>query len=99
MSKLVYGKNRQVQFRDEQEKREAFYYLLSSPNVKFTHEDNQNQGAWGPEERIHFLREDGVPDCLRRNMTAGNGSLYGRINCKELCEELLELKSKGVTHI
>jgi len=99
MSKLVYGKNKQVQFKDEQEKREAFNYLLSSNNVIFCHEDNQEQGAWGPEERIHFKRRDAIPECLIRNMTAGNGSLYGRINCKELCAELLELKSKGITHV
>ena len=99
MSKLIYGKKQQVRFSNEQEKKDAFNYLLSSPNVKFTHEDNQNQGAWGSEERIHFLHEDGVPECLKRNMTAGHGSLYGRINCKELCAELLELKSQGITHI
>ena len=93
MSQLIYGNKKQVVFANEQEKREAFNYLLSSPNVKFTHEDNQNQGAWGPEERIHFFKEEGVPECLKRNMTAGRGSLYGRINCKELCMELLELKN------
>jgi len=88
MSKLEYGKNGQVRFNNEVEKQEAFRYLLTSDNVKFVHEDNQDQGAWAPEERIHFISEQGVPECLKRNMTAGNGSLYGRINCKELCDEI-----------
>ena len=96
MSKLVYGKNKQVRFNSEEEKQEAFNYLLNSPNVNiFIHEDNQNQGAWAPEERIHFFKEEGVPECLKRNMTAGRGSLYGRINCKELCEELRAMKNSG----
>ena len=72
MGKLVFGKNGQVHFNNENEK----------------HEDNQEQGAWVPEERIHFKSEDGVPDCLKRLMTAGRPGLYGRINCKEFCEEL-----------
>lgn len=76
-------------FNNENEKQEAIEYLLTSDNVDFdVHEDNQEQGAWGPEERIHFKSEDGVPDCLKRLMTAGRPGLYGRINCKEFCEEL-----------
>ena len=67
--------------------------ILNTPtNVDFKiHEDNQNQGAWGPEERIHFYSEEGVPECLKRQMTAGRGDLYGRINCKEFCEELRQI--------
>ena len=89
MSKLVYGKKGQVHFDNEDEKRIAVDYILTSSNVNFNvHENNQDQGAWGPEDRIHFKKEAGVPDCLKRIMTAGRGSLYGRINCKEFCEEL-----------
>ena len=81
MGKLVFGKNGQVHFNNENEKQEAIEYLLTSDNVDFdVHEYNQEQGAWGPEERI--------PDCLKRLMTAGRPGLYGRINCKEFCEEL-----------
>ena len=92
MSKLVYGENGQVRFFSEEEKREAIDYILNSPNVDFTiHENNQDQGAWGPEDRIHFKREEGVPECLKRNMTAGRPGLYGRINCKEFCEEIRKM--------
>lgn len=70
MSKLVFGKNGQVRFDSEEELRTAVDYILNSSNVEFDiHEDNQNQGAWAPEERIHFKEESGVPDCLKRNMT------------------------------
>ncbi len=93
MSKLVYGAAGQVRFKNEKEKEEAFHYLLHSNNVDFNiHENNQNQGAWGPEDRIHFKKEEGVPECLKRQMTAGRSGLFGRINCKELCEELRQLK-------
>ena len=93
MTKLVYGKNNQVKFKSEKEKVEAFRYLLSNTtNIEFVHENNQNQGAWAPEKRIHFESEIGVPDCLIENMTAGRGNLYGRINCQELIEALQYLK-------
>ena len=63
MSKLVFGKNGQVRFNSEEELRTAVDYILNSSNVEFDiHEDNQNQGAWAPEERIHFKEESGVPD-------------------------------------
>ncbi len=89
MSKLVYGKEQQVYFESEEEKRIAIEYILTSPNVDFNiHENNQDQGAWAPEDRIHFKRQAGVPECLQRIMTAGTGYIYGRINCKEFCEEI-----------
>ena len=97
MSKLVYGKNGQVHFDNESEKKEAIEYILTSSNVDFDiHEDNQDQGAWGPEERINFRSEEGVPNSLKKLMTAGRPGLYGRINCKEFCEELrTEAKRRG----
>lgn len=46
MSKLIYGKNGQVRFDNEQEKQVAIDYILNSPNVNFNvHENNQDQGA------------------------------------------------------
>ena len=94
MSKLKYGKNGQVHFDNEREKQEAIEYILTSPNVDFKiHENNQNQGAWGPEERIHFKSDKGVPEPLKKIMTAGRPGLYGRINCMEFCDELRDRKS------
>ena len=97
MSKLVYGRNSQVRFKSEEEKEEAIEYILNSSNVNFNvHEDNQDQGAWGSEDRIHFKSEDGVPECLKRQMTAGRSGLYGRINCKEFCAEIKSRAAKKI---
>lgn len=93
MGKLVFGRNGQVRFRSEEEKQKAFEYLRTSPNVVLVHEDNQDQGAWGPEERIHFKSLVGVPESLQRCMTAGRGGIAGRINCAELIAEVWGLGS------
>lgn len=92
MSKLVYGKNNQVRFENEAEKQEALRYLSTSENVKMVLENNQEQGAWASEKRFHFKSENGIPECLMRNMTPGRGSLFGRINCGELYDEVMALK-------
>ena len=87
MAQLTFGRNNQVKFESEDELNEAINYILHSSNVDYNvHEDNQNQGAWGSEDRIHFYKRDGIPACLLKNMTAGNGSIFGRINCKEFVE-------------
>ncbi|CAM4344409.1 hypothetical protein [Weissella hellenica] len=90
MSKLDYGVKKQVHFDSEADKQRAFDYLLdpNNTNIAFTHENNQNQNAWGPEDRIHFFSFTGVPNCLLDNMTAGVGNIAGRINCKELIDDL-----------
>lgn len=95
---LVYGKNGQVHFKSEKEKQEAIEYILTSPNVDFNiHENNQEQGAWGPEDRIHFKSKDGIPECLDKLMTAGRPGLYGRINCKEFCDVIrAEARKRGL---
>lgn len=94
MSKLVYGKNKQVKFRNEAEKREAFDYLVASSDIEFHHEQNQEQGAWASEKRIYFNSRVGVPAGLVRNWTAGRGVRpVARINCAELYDEVLPLRN------
>ena len=88
MTKLVYGKEKQVKFLNEAEKKEAFDYLINSRNVEFHVEPNQNSGAWAQEKRIHFLSEADVPEGLKRNFTAGRGGVIARINCAELYDEI-----------
>ena len=93
MTKLVYGKNQQVKFLNEAEKQEAFAYLINSDDVEFVHEQNQEQGAWASEKRIHFYSVANVPVGLTRNWTAGSGTrLKARINCGELYDEVLPLR-------
>ena len=94
MSKLVYGKKDQVEFLSEAEKRDAFDYLISSPDVEFYDEPNHEHGAWGREKSIHFNSETGVPEGLKRNWTAGRGNRpLARINCAELYDEVLALRA------
>nr|WP_325184561.1 hypothetical protein [uncultured Oscillibacter sp.] len=89
MGKIVFGRNNQVSFDSQAELDIAVDYILTSANVDFwVHENNQEQGAWAPEDRIHFKSGVGVPDCLKKNMTAGKAGLYGRINCGEFCDFL-----------
>lgn len=35
MSKLIYGRNQQIKFNNEEEKKEAIDYILNSKNVDF----------------------------------------------------------------
>jgi hypothetical protein len=93
MTKLVYGKNDQVEFLSETEKQDAIEYLINSPDIEFRHEPNQDSGAWASEKRIYFYSAAGVPEGLRRNLTAGVGDrVIGRINCAELYDEVLPLR-------
>lgn len=94
MTKLVYGKNDQVKFLSEEEKQEAFDYLINSPAVEFRVEENQEQGAWAREKRIHFHSDMGVPEGLVRNFTAGRSGVVARINCAELYDEILPMRSR-----
>lgn len=90
MSKLIYGKNNQVEFLNEIEKTDAINYLINSDNVQRVHEHNENQGAWGSEKRFLIKEDDpNMPMGVRRNLTAGNSAYYGRINCKELYDEIV----------
>lgn len=92
MTKLVYGKDNQVEFLSEDEKREAFDYLITSSDIEFRHEPNQESGAWASEKRILFYSTNGVPAGLVRNWTAGVGRAVGRINCGELYDEVFPLR-------
>lgn len=94
MTKLVYGKNGQVEFLNEAEKEDAFNYLINSDDIEFRHEPNQDSGAWASEKRIHFHSDVGVPEGLMRNWTAGrDGRVIARINCAELYDEILALRT------
>lgn len=95
MSKLVYGKQGQVRFESEREKEEALKYLATSPDVELRFERNDEQGAWGPEKRILFFSENGVPEGLLRNWTAGTGRVLGRINAADLYDEVEALRADG----
>lgn len=88
MAKLTYGSQRQVSFSDFNEYYFALGFLANSRNAELRWENNEDQGAWGSEGRIHCLiPETRFPQCFR--FTAGRGNVYARINCNEYVATLV----------
>lgn len=82
MVKLRYGTQGQVSFSDLTEYYYALGFLANSRNAELRWENNEDQGAWGSEGRIHCLvPENRFPQCFR--FTAGRGAVYARINCND----------------
>lgn len=88
MYKSHFGKNGQVGFSCPEEYYELLGYLAKSDGTtSITWENNEDQGAWGSEGRICFhTRKLPLIGCLR--FTAGNGSIYKRVNCNAFVEHL-----------
>ena len=60
-------------------------------NVVTVLEHNEEQGAWGSEKRFIIKDDDpNMPVGVRRNLTAGYKGCFGRINCKELYDEIID---------
>ena len=88
MYKSHFGRNGQVGFSCPEEYYELLGYLAKSDgSTRMTWENNEDQGAWGSERRICFhTRRLPSAGCLR--FTAGNGSIYKRVNCNDFVEHL-----------
>ena len=75
--------------------KDSFYEtigFLANPShkIEFVYEKNHEQGAWGPEYRIHCMRKDiSYPSPLNKKLTAGVGNIAYRINCNEFIEMLI----------
>lgn len=88
MPKLRYGSQDQVSFRDLNEYYFALGFLANSRNAEIMWENNEDQGAWGSEGRIHCL----VPETLFPQFfrfTTGRGAVYARINCNDYVKTLV----------
>ncbi len=82
MPKLKYGNSDQVAFGDLHEYYFALGFLANTRNAELRWENNEEQGAWGSEGRIHCLvPQSRFPQFFR--FTAGRGNVYARINCNE----------------
>lgn len=82
MIKMRYGSQDQVSFRDMNEYYFALGFLANSRNAEIRWENNEDQGAWGSEGRIHCLVPENLfPQFFR--FTAGRGNVYARINCND----------------
>ena len=88
MYKSHFGRNGQVGFSCPEDYYELLGYLAKSDgSTSIKWENNEDQGAWGSEGRICFhTRRLPSAGCLR--FTAGNGSIYKRVNCNDFVEHL-----------
>ncbi len=88
MAKTRFGTQGQVSFRDLNEYYYVLGFLANSNNAELRWENNEDQGAWGSEGRIHCLiPEERFPQCFR--FTAGRGNIHARINCNEYVATLV----------
>ena len=88
MTKLKYGAQGQVSFRNVHEYYFALGFLANTKNAELCWENNEEQGAWGSEGRILcHVPEKEFPQFFR--FTAGRGNIYARINCNEYVGTLI----------
>lgn len=89
MVKLVYGSQKQVEFKTLSDYYFAMGFIANSHNAEIRWENNEDQGAWGSEGRIHCLvPQSYFPQFFR--FTAGRGNVYARINCNEYVANLVQ---------
>lgn len=89
---LVYGKKKQLQFKDEDDLAYCLGYLTKTNFFVFKWEFNSEQNAWGNEGRIHVLKTSpSYPASLAKAHTKGNGGILHRINCNTFYALLQQL--------
>lgn len=88
MYQASFGSEGQITFNSENEYYQALGYLAKSDgSTSLTWENNEEQGAWGSEGRIHFYIENPlIPGYFR--LTAGTGNIVHRTNCNEFLSNL-----------
>jgi hypothetical protein len=91
MYKDSFGTNNppQIQFNNENEYYQVLGYLAKSDGTSSIHwENNENQGAWGSEGRIHFyVNNPAIPGYFKP--TAGIGNVISRTNCNEFINDIV----------
>jgi hypothetical protein len=97
MFKSKFGKKEQVKFNTVNAYYEFIGYLAKNDgSTRLVFENNDEQGAWGKEGRIEFLKS--VPISLKAKLkhTAGTGNIESRVNCNEFLEHIIS-KHKFLT--
>lgn len=89
--KLIYGKDKQVVFKNENDYYFALGVLASGKYTSLHWEYNEEQGAWGSEGRIHCHGDLSKFPSSFFKITTGKGSITGRINCNDYVKQLVEL--------
>jgi len=96
MYKQYFGRRRRMRFDSQNEYFETLGFLAKSDgSITLLWEENQLQGAWGREGRIHchFNLIKFTPP-LRRKFTKGRAkNVLHRINCNEFVQDLITTHS------
>ena len=88
MYQNIYGTQGQIRFNNENEYYQALGYLAKSDGTtSLTWENNEQQGAWGSEGRIHFYTNTPPISGYFRH-TKGTGNIISRVNCNEFLSNL-----------
>jgi len=89
MYQSSFGTKNQIRFGNESEYYQALGYLAKSDGTSSIHwENNEQQGAWGSEGRIHFyIQNPAIPGTF--SLTAGTGHVIHRTNCNEFVKNLV----------
>lgn len=92
MYKQYFGKRNKMRFDSPEEYYETLGFIAKGDgSCDLYREDNQNQGAWGPEIRMNCYKNlHKFTPPLRRKFTEGRGGkVLHRINCNEFIEDLV----------
>lgn len=91
MYKANFGENNpsQIRFSNQNEYYQALGFLAKTDGTTSIHwENNENQGAWGSEGRIHFLiTNPAIPGYFK--LTAGRPGIEHRTNCNEFIQNIV----------
>ena len=92
MAQLIFGTKHQIQFYSDNEFFESLGFLAKNDGTTSIHwENNEDQGAWGSEGRIHCYQNIvNFPDYFSNAFTAGVGKIINRINCNEYVEYIMK---------
>jgi hypothetical protein len=91
MYKQSFGKNQQIQFANEHEYYKFLGFLAKSDgSTSLVLEHNEEQGAWGSENRIQIYISNLPTGMGKLSLSAGVGNIINRLNCNEFIQNLVE---------
>lgn len=92
MYKKYFGLRKKMRFDSPEEYYETLGFIAKSDgSCDLYREENQNQGAWGPEIRMNCYKNlHKFTPPLNRKFTKGRGKkVLHRINCNEFIQDLI----------
>jgi hypothetical protein len=97
MTKLVYGRNNQLQFQSEQDLYTCIGFLAKSCIRLYTEDNHINlsggEGAWAKEWRMSFSEiPTNTPQSIKNSIKPNTDGSNPRLNNKEFINDLLKSK-------